>query len=128
MASNNRSVRSGGGIDSNKRVEIGVRYGGPRREVNKVAVSRLGAMIGSHATNNPKVLNTKLEPFYGKTVPSVPLGNQVAGNVGPGGPGTGRTLYRAGYQGPTPAPQAMSVGRNTLSEYGPDVPGKGRGR
>jgi hypothetical protein len=59
----------------------------------------------------------------------VKLGNEVALNVGPGGCGTGRTLYgQAGSQGQhgavagSPKPQ----GRPILSQYGPDykVPGR----
>jgi hypothetical protein len=50
------------------------------------------------------------------------MGNRVALNVKGGGPGTGRTVYRSGYQamhgaavqGSTPAP------RDILSEFGPD--------
>jgi len=91
-------AKSGGGINSNKRVEVGLRLGSERREVNKVAVSRLGAMQGGHATHNPKALNATAEPLYGgKALPSE-LGNARAYQCQPG-PGGGRTVYRAGYQG-----------------------------
>jgi hypothetical protein len=54
----------------------------------------------------------------------VPYGNEVALNVGKGGCGTGRTLYKTGSQGqqgatspgnPRPVPD-----RHILSSYGPD--------
>lgn len=40
------------------------------------------------------------------------------------GPGAGRTIHRAGSQQPTPAPRDMPSGRDTLSEYGRDIPGR----
>jgi len=120
-------IKSGGGIQSKVVKDVGVRYGSPRREVNKVAVSMLGAQQGSHAMNQAKELNRKLEPFYGKAVPSVPLGNQVAGNVvGRAGPGAVRTVYACGTQSATPAPKPMPEGRQILSQFGPESsrPGK----
>jgi hypothetical protein len=53
----------------------------------------------------------------------VKLGNEVALNVGPGGCGTGRTLYgqssSQGQHGPV-AGNPKPAGRPILSEYGPD--------
>jgi hypothetical protein len=40
------------------------------------------------------------------------------------GPGAGRTIHRSGSQSATPPAREMPEGRNTLAEYGPEVPGK----
>ena len=60
------------------------------------------------------------------TIAQVPSGNQVALNVGQGGPGTGRTVYRTGTQQMHGAPvQGQSPGqRDILSEFGREVTDK----
>jgi hypothetical protein len=40
------------------------------------------------------------------------------------GSGQGRTIYRSGSQQPTPAAREMPEGRDTLAEYGKDIPGR----
>jgi hypothetical protein len=64
------------------------------------------------------------QKFSGQNFQPVPFGNQVALNVGPGGCGTGRTLYgQAGSQGshgPTNPGNAPAKNRDILSEFGPD--------
>jgi hypothetical protein len=53
---------------------------------------------------------------------SAPLGNQVALNVGRGGPGAGRTVLRTGSQG-THGPVNAGLSptrRDILSEFGPE--------
>jgi hypothetical protein len=82
-------ARSGGGITSNKLRQLGVR-GGKRTldAVSPSAVADLGAAVGY-----------KREPLV-KSTPKdfVPLGNDLATNVGKGGPGTGRNIYPSGFQ------------------------------
>src|SRR5690349_11087544 len=99
-------INSGGGINSRVVKEVGVKFGSPRRAVNVVAVSRLGAMQGGHATHNPKALNTRAEPLYGGRGVASELGNARAYGC-QAGPGGGRNVYRAGYQSATPAAKEM---------------------
>jgi len=40
------------------------------------------------------------------------------------GPGSNRVIYKSGSQSPTPAPTPMTPGRDILSEYGREVPGR----
>jgi hypothetical protein len=116
---------SGGGINSNKRVEVGLRTGS--RTANKVSpkgVSQFGSATGDKPrpggghTGQP----TAQPVFVGQKPQQALLGNQKATDVGGGGPGKGRTIYRTGYQSQygnvagNPKPQ----GRDILSGYGPD--------
>jgi hypothetical protein len=81
--------RSGGGLTSNKLVHPKMR-GGKRTldAISPSAVSDLGMAIGYKRA--PLVKSTPKD--------FVPLGNDLATNVGRGGPGTGRTVYPCGYQ------------------------------
>ena len=63
----------------------------------------------------------------GRALPSK-LGNELATNVGKGGPGAGRTIYQCGTQSQTPPAREMPKGRNTLLEFGPDMKGRSGGR
>ena len=82
---------SGGGIASNKNVRVGVKAGSrSTNAVNPGAVDRLGQ----------QVVFTKPAPELEKAVQApVPLGNELALNVGGGGPGTGRKVMPSGSQG-----------------------------
>jgi hypothetical protein len=117
---------SGGGITSNKLVHPNVKTGPASSDkmdphgVGQIGVAQ-GSMLnkqGSFTSRNSAV------PMNAGTMPQVELGNKVALNVGAGGPGTGRTVYRSGtqqmhgapVQGSTPAP------RDTLAEFGRDAP------
>jgi hypothetical protein len=81
-------AKSGGGIDSNKRREVG--YKGGKRTLNAISpsvVADLGAAVGY-----------KRAPLV-KATPQdrVALGNELAASCGQG-PGGGRTVYPSGYQ------------------------------
>jgi hypothetical protein len=90
----------GGGITGKNVIRPGVRTGQPAREMRPAGVSQIGSSMGNHATQTGKVLRGAVEPIAGRAKPSVPLGNDVALNVGKGGPGAGRTLYgQSGTQG-----------------------------
>ena len=94
------TARSGGGITSNKLVQSPVRGGSPSADkINPGGAGQLGSMVIQNPT-----------PLQAGTMHKVPLGNQVALNVGKGGPGTGRTVYRSGTQSPTPAATPMAMG------------------
>jgi hypothetical protein len=91
-----------GGIGSKVVKEVGVRNGTPARGINPGAVSQLGEAIGNHATQSGNRLPYRGEKYLvGKTPAggAVPLGNQIATNVGRGGVGTGREVMARGSQG-----------------------------
>jgi hypothetical protein len=81
-------ARSGGGLTSNKLVRPKIKAGPPRTNViSPSAVADIGASIGY-----------KRLPLIKGTAPQVPMGNDLATNVGRGAPGAGRTIYPSGYQ------------------------------
>ena len=132
---NTGRARSGGGYFGNKAVTKPVRAGPPRTNVvSKVAVSRLGSMIGNHTTETGG-LPYKAEPLYPATKSQVPAGNMVAASTVKG-PGGSRTIYRTGSQarhGSTVGPQrdvpdvpGMKPGKDILGAYGKDYRGGGR--
>jgi hypothetical protein len=100
-----------------------VRTGTGSRSTNPGGVGQLGQKQGSHVTRGEES-SYRGEPLHsGRSFQPVPFGNQVALNVGKGGCGTGRTIYKTGSQGMqgnvaagNPRPQ----GRDILSDYGPD--------
>jgi hypothetical protein len=80
-------------------------------------------MQGDHVTRGGSS-GYRGDPLHsGRSFQPVKFGNEVALNVGKGGCGTGRTIYKTGSQGTqgttnpgNPRPQ----GRDILSSYGPD--------
>jgi hypothetical protein len=95
MAKGNRT-NSGGGINSRVNVTKPVRTGQPATKISPKGVSQYGSSIGNHATDSGRMLRGGVEtphlgPMSGPG--SVKLGNEVAMNVGGGGPGSGRVLY-----------------------------------
>jgi hypothetical protein len=107
MAMNRSGHRPGGGIASNKNVEVRVRTGAGSREVRPGGTNSPGSSYGSHVTNQSDT-GYRGPKFYGdKSFQPVPFGNEVALNVGKGGCGTGRTLYgQSGSQGQHGTPAA----------------------
>jgi hypothetical protein len=75
---------SGGGVGMNKNVRPKVKTGGANRAQSPCAVARQGMAVA------PATRPEKMDA--GKALPSK-LGNELAGNVGGGGPGKGRQLY-----------------------------------
>jgi hypothetical protein len=105
-------ARNGGGIQSNKLVNVGVKAGPPRTNiVSPASASQLGRSVAF-----------KRDPLPIGTASQVPLGNQLATNVGKGGPGAGRDVHRSGSQGQHgPAVSGHSPERrDILSEFGPE--------
>jgi hypothetical protein len=90
--------RPGGGLASNKRKEVAVRYGQRAEEVRHQGVAQIGSSIGNHVTDKRGTVGRGVEKVRGELRPAggpsgIPLGNQIAGNVGKGAPGAGRNLY-----------------------------------
>jgi hypothetical protein len=114
----------GGGFGSRNVKEVPVRTGTPARGINPAAVAQLGGVYGNHITERRET-NYRGEPYLVGKNPAggaVPLGNQLATNVGKGGPGTGREVFKCGSQGaPGPTRSPNASGRDTLAEFGPDT-------
>jgi hypothetical protein len=83
-----------GGPQSRNVTEKPIRTGVGGRGVNKNWVSQIGQSLGNHATESGKVLRgVRADPYRPPNFQPVKLGNEIATNVGKGGPGAGRTLY-----------------------------------
>lgn len=96
------NAKSGGGITSNKLVRPSVRTGQSATGITPGYTAQLGTSQGNHSEQGTS--KYRGEPMRTSKPLSVPLGNQVALNVGKGGPGTGRTVMASGSQatyGPT---------------------------
>jgi hypothetical protein len=125
MAMNRSGHRPGGGIASNKITERPVRTGTGSRSTNPGGVGQLGNLQGSHVTRGEES-SYRGDPFHsGRSFQPVPFGNEVALNVGKGGPGTGRTLYgQSGSQGThgatNPGNPRSTPDRHIIESYGPD--------
>jgi hypothetical protein len=97
-----------GGIHSNKRVDVSMRTGGGVHAKSPAGVSQIGSAVAPQS----------VEPVdAGRGFKPVPFGNEVAKNVGSGGPGTGRTLYGQGGTQGTHGPVAQGE-----ADRAPDVP------
>jgi hypothetical protein len=59
-----------------------------------------------------------------KPMGSTGIANARQGHAGVGPGGGGRTIYKSGSQSPTPPADGMPAGRDTLSEFGRDIPGR----
>jgi hypothetical protein len=99
-----QTSKAGGGINSKNVRSVPVRVGERGCEIRPQGVSQIGSSMGDHGTDGPKLLRKSVEPVHGAYRPAgspggVPLGNEVALNVGKGGVGTGRTVMRSGSQG-----------------------------
>jgi hypothetical protein len=90
----------GGGIASNKVTERPVRTGTGSHSTSVGAIGQLGQKVGDHVTRQGST-GYRGEPFHsGRSFQPVKFGNELATNVGKGGPGVGRTLYgQSGLQG-----------------------------
>jgi len=109
------SKKAGGGVLSNRNVKVPVRGGQPARGVNPGYAGQIGSHLTSRSASEP--MNTA-KPY------SAPAGNLVAGDVGGGGPGKGRTLYgqsgTQGQHGPVARGENVPGRRDILSEFGPE--------
>jgi hypothetical protein len=81
-------AKSGGGIQSNKRREVG--YRGGKRTLDAVSVQAVSELGARTAYKKSPLVKSTPNDF-------VPLGNSLAAAC-PQGPGGGRTVYASGYQ------------------------------
>lgn len=117
--------KKGGGIGSRQHRSVGVRNGTARpRGQNPRWTSQIGQSYGNKAMNRPGMMPTEKvieKRRTGEVGLGARLGNELALNVGKGGPGTGRTLYGQSGSNQTYGPVAGSPkpqGRPILSEFG----------
>jgi hypothetical protein len=90
-------AKSGGGPNMNKNVRVPIRSGPPNTKVISPAASaNIGISKGNHAESG--TVRRPPEPLVQGTRPQVAMGNAKALDVGKGGPGSGRTVYRSGSQ------------------------------
>ena len=111
----NRTIRSGGGLTSNKLVRPPVKTGAPSsNKVSPGGVDQLGQKMA---------VRTAFEPLYVGKGAQIPLGNAVAAST-VCGPGGSRTIMRAGSQAQHGAPVRSDrpQGRDILGAFGPDRP------
>jgi hypothetical protein len=114
---------SGGGYGSRNVVDKPVRTGAGAKAAHVGGVSQLGNKVGDHITNKSGTGYRGDPLFAGPGYNPVKYGNELATNVGRGGPGKGREVMACGSQGQhgqvagTPRPQ----GRDILSQFGPDT-------
>jgi hypothetical protein len=115
--------QKGGGFGSRQHVETKVRTGTGSRATTPGYVGQLGNKQGDHVTRGGSS-GYRGEPMHsGRSFQPVPFGNEVALNVGKGGCGTGRTIYKTGSQGMAGQPAAGNPPAqrgDILSQYGPD--------
>jgi hypothetical protein len=87
------------GISSNKLVRPGVATGAPREGITSGYAGQIGNALGNHAMGQGgRTLKGGAAPMNTAAPYQSALGNEVAGNVGKGGPGKGRTVYASGSQ------------------------------
>ena len=106
-------IKSGGGLTSNKLVRPEVRTGSPYKGTSPAAASQLGQSTSFRKEN------VGVGPAYTGSK----LGNEMALNVGAGGPGTGRTTMHCGSQGrhgPVNPGSPRPAGKDILSEFSPE--------
>jgi hypothetical protein len=86
-------------------VHPGQRHGSGSKAINHAGASQIGAAQGNHFTNGGA--DGRMESRYGGVdvysegpgYNKAKYGNEVAKNVGAGGPGTGRNVMSCGSQG-----------------------------
>jgi hypothetical protein len=123
MKKSGSASRPGGGPNSKNVVQQRVITGKSAYGVSPGWSSQLGSAIGNKVTEEVGgKLSYRGEGMReGKTPISVPLGNQLATNVGKGGPGAGRVVHSCGSQtGVSPTRSPNASGKDILRDYGPD--------
>jgi hypothetical protein len=113
-------IVSGGGLTSNKLVQSKSGKVEPiARKANPAGAAQLGA-----ATQFRKEPLEAGKGYQPKPMGSTGIANAQQGHSGVGPGGGGRTIYKSGSQSPTPEPREMPKGRDTLAEFGREIPGR----
>jgi hypothetical protein len=113
----------GGGIQSRVNVKVPVRTGTPNRVVYPGGADQLGQHMGNHSTQSGRTLSNPATPLYGgKALSPTRMGNEIAQST-IAGVGGSRTIHARGSQSSS-TPQPMAKGRDTLAEFGRDIPGR----
>jgi hypothetical protein len=109
-------VGSGGGHGSKNVVHKPVRTGSGSKSTNPGGVGQIGQSQGTHVTRHGES-DYRGEIFHKPpNFQPVKFGNEVALNVGKGGPGTGRTTYASGSQDCHGTPAQGSPRPNALRD------------
>ena len=110
----------GGGYGSRPHVEKSVKTGSGSKSTRPAGVSQFGYSVGDHRTDGRGSTGYRGEPLHNdRSFQPVKFGNELATNVGKGGPGAGRTLYgQSGQQGchGQPAPGGPKI-TNTKGQW-----------
>jgi len=93
-----KAHKPGGGIKSRVNVSVGNKTGAPRERIRHAGVAQYGQAQGDHITEHGSTGYGGVKAHTNKPGYQSELGNKVALNVGGGGAGTGRTIYRSGSQ------------------------------
>jgi hypothetical protein len=117
-----RTILSGGGANS-RVVKHDRKY---KQEPVTHKANPAGVAQQGMAVQFEKEPLTQGKGYEPKAMGSTGIANATKGPSGAGPGGYGRTIFRSGSQSPTPPAREMPVGRNTLAEFGPDMPGRGR--
>ena len=124
--------QKGGGFGSRHHVETTVRTGTGSRSARPAGVAMLGQIQGDHVTNRDSTGYRGEKLHNDRTFQPVKFGNEVALNVGKGGPGTGRDVHASGSQGvhggTNPGNPRPTRDRHIIASYGPDYRGPGNPR
>ena len=114
----------GGGIESRVVTERPVRTGSGSRSTRPAGVAQFGQIQGDHVTNRDSTGYRGERLHNDRNFQPVKFGNELATNVGKGGPGTGRDVHATGSQGVhgsaapgNPQPQQGDI----LNQYGPNI-------
>jgi hypothetical protein len=100
-----------------------VRTGTGSRGTRPSGAAGIGQSYGSHITNKSDTGYRGPKFHDDKSFQPVKFGNEVALNVGKGGCGTGRTIYKTGSQdmhGSANPGNAPAKNHDILRDFGPD--------
>jgi hypothetical protein len=118
--------QKGGGYGSRQHTEVKIRTGSGSKATRPAGTNMFGAAQGDHVTRKGESTGWKGERLHdpSKNFQPVKFGNEVALNVGGGGPGAGREVMRSGAQGThgsvSPG-NAPAKNKDILNEYGPNI-------
>jgi hypothetical protein len=114
--------KSGGGITSRNKREVGFRTGKGGKATNPGYVAQLGTHVGDHTTGHKSSTGYRGEIFHkGPAYNPSKFGNELAAAT-KCGPGGSREVMKTGSQGThgSVKPGKSPARRDILSEFGPE--------